>query len=107
MPTSAHGSELSCPTLSDVVLPPALGVWSATDALRGSFTGVIVMTKRDALRLEPGQLLLCGNNNWVCRCTLKWWARVVKVTERGGILVKSVVDGIEKWTPYNHVIRCG
>jgi len=71
------------------------------------------MTKKDALRLRPGDRVVFGPSAQVAKCIgLTEEGEVQHVTKKGGLLV-SVMRGHEpartydepKWIRYSHVIR--
>jgi hypothetical protein len=66
------------------------------------------MRRDDALRLKVGTLLHYGNSAWLHKCSFTRWGHVVKVTERGGIIVNEYdanrPSGRETVVPYHHVI---
>lgn len=65
------------------------------------------MHKREALRLRTGDRIGYGHSMWTVEIDKKnSYSRgaVVRVTPKGGILVKADDYGTEVWVPYHHVV---
>lgn len=65
------------------------------------------MHKREAMHLRSGDRLGYGHSMWTANIEKENSYRegvVVRVTPRGGILVKNDFGG-EIWVPYHHVVE--
>jgi hypothetical protein len=76
------------------------------------------MTRADALRLTPGQVICFGDHQYTAQCTQFWQGEVIHVTANGGIKVKvtdakpwygpetyaRLYGNAVRWVPYHHVV---
>lgn len=62
-----------------------------------------MVSKRDALRLKPGDFVVFGDKQRTLLCTWVSEGHVVHVTPRGGVKVRTR-EGAVRWVPYHHII---